>query len=137
MYHVTRLREEDASTVWTHYEFNQFISEDTMRHDIIQFPSVGIRERGSQQQETLVSWTRTSSNGWIGNTFTLPQHRRQGLAGVATVTLAHQMLQEGLKAYLGIQACNTASVKFHERLGFRRQCDIVLGVLLPADAADL
>ena len=138
MYRVSRLKKEDAPKVWTHWNLNRLVSEDNVRHDIVHFPSSGIRERGWQQdeaQDTLVAWTRTMIFGWIGNTFTMPQHRGRGLASVATVTLALQLLQEGLLAYVAIGDHNTVSIMFHERLGFKRQCAIVTAVLLPAEAA--
>ncbi|KAG0723496.1 Glycine N-acyltransferase-like protein 3 [Chionoecetes opilio] len=123
MYHVTRLRKEDASAVWTNWIFNNFDSVESVRNGIIHFPSVGIRERGpkdgagslqEEAEEILVSWICTNKFGWMGNTFTLPQHRCQGLAGAATISLANQLLQEGLPAFVAIEKNNTASVQLHE-----------------------
>ncbi|KAG0718025.1 Glycine N-acyltransferase-like protein 3 [Chionoecetes opilio] len=145
MYHVTRLGEEDASAVWTNWEFNHFDMVESVRHDIIHFPSAGIRERGpvdgagslqEEAEETLVSWIRTTKIGWIGNTFTVPQHRRQGLASAATMALANQLLQEGLPAFVKIADNNTASVQLHEKLGFERQGGEVVVELLPTEAAN-
>ena len=83
-----------------------------------------------------MSWVRSTKMGYIGTTFTLPQHRRRGLAGMATVALARQLLQEGLLAYVAIENKNIGSIKFHESLGFERQNEI-FGILLePAEAAD-
>lgn len=132
-YHLTRLKGEDASTVWTHWDNNQHVSEDSMRGDIVHFPTVGIRECGSHQ---LVSWTRTNIFGWMGNTFTMPQHRGRGLATVATVALARQLQQEGLLVYVIIVDANTAAKKFHERLGFRWQCAITMEVCMPIEDVD-
>ncbi|KAG0723494.1 Glycine N-acyltransferase-like protein 3 [Chionoecetes opilio] len=134
MYHVTRLRKEDASAVWTNWIFNNFDSVESVRNGIIHLPSVGIRERGpkdgagslqEEAEEILVSWICTNKFGWMGNTFALPQHRRQGLAGATTMALANQLLQEGLPAFVAIEKNNTACVQLHEKLGFERQysCD--------------
>ncbi|KAG0724438.1 Glycine N-acyltransferase-like protein 3 [Chionoecetes opilio] len=145
MYHVTRLRKEDASAVWTNWIFNNFDSVESVRNDIIHFPSVGIRERGpedgagSLQKEAegiLVSWICTNKFGWMGNTFTLPHHRRQGLAGAATISLANQLLQEGLPAFVAIEKNNTASVQLHEKLGFERQMEMNVLELLFTEAAN-
>uniref|UniRef100_A0A0P4WA34 N-acetyltransferase domain-containing protein n=1 Tax=Scylla olivacea TaxID=85551 RepID=A0A0P4WA34_SCYOL len=139
---MSSLNEDEASVIWTNWEFKSLDSEDNIRHDIAHFPSIGIRERsltesaGSLQEaakETLVSWIRTTKNGWMGNTFTLPHHRRRGLASRATLALARQMLQEGFFAYVAIEDINTASVKFHESLGFKRQLAITVVVLVPAE----
>ncbi|XP_063870852.1 uncharacterized protein LOC135106011 isoform X4 [Scylla paramamosain] len=141
-YHISSLNENEASVVWTNWEFNFLDSEDNIRHDIAHFPSSGIRKRsltdsaGSPQEaakETLVSWVRTTKNGWMGNTFTLPRHRRKGLASRATLALAHQMLQEGFFAIVVIEDFNAASAKFHESLGFKRLCAIAMAVLVPAE----
>ncbi|KAG0713686.1 Glycine N-acyltransferase-like protein 3 [Chionoecetes opilio] len=94
---------------------------------------------GSLQQEAeeiLVSWIRTYKFGLMGNTFTLPQHRRQGLAGAATMALANQLLQEGLPAFVFIEDSNTASVQLHEKLGFERQIAVNAVKLLFHEATD-
>ncbi|KAG0728676.1 Glycine N-acyltransferase-like protein 3 [Chionoecetes opilio] len=144
-YQVTRLGEEDASVVWTNWKFKHFNMVESVRHDIIHFPSAGIRERGpvdgagslqEEAEETLVSWILTTNIGWMGNTFTVPQHRRQGLASAATMALANQLLQEGLPAFVNIEDSNTASVQLHERLGFERQSAVVVVELLPTEVAN-
>lgn len=139
VYYVTRLWGKDTSTIWTHWKFKELESEDNVKDDITHFPCVGIRECGSslvEPQETLVSWIRTNKEGSMSSTFTLPQHRRRGLASVATVVLARELLQEGLVAYVAIEDDNIASIKFHEGLGFRRQCASVCAVLLPTGDED-
>ena len=144
MYYMTRLKEEDASKIWTHWDLNHFDSEGRIRQDIIHFPSVGIRERGTtdsaespqETDGTLVSWICTTKYGWMGTTFTLPQHRRRGLACMATVALARQLLQEGLLASVAIENKNIGSIKFHESLGFERQNAISGILLVPEEAAE-
>ncbi|MPC44652.1 hypothetical protein E2C01_038330 [Portunus trituberculatus] len=144
-YQVTSLREEDALQVWTNWEFNDLDSVDNMSNDITRFPSVGIREHNPEDgvsllekktEKTLVSWVHLSKPGWIGNTFTMPQHRRKGLAGVATLTLACKVLQEGLLPFVFIGNHNIASIKFHEALGFKRQCEAYTVKVVPAEATD-
>ncbi|KAG0714688.1 Glycine N-acyltransferase-like protein 3 [Chionoecetes opilio] len=145
MYHMTRLGEEDASAVWKNWEFNNFNTVESVRHDIIHFPSVGIHEHGPEDgvgslqeeaEEILVSWIRTTKIGWMGNTFTVPHHRRQGLAGAATMALANQLLQEGLPAFVNIEESNTASVQLHEKLGLERQGVVVVVQLLPTEVTN-
>ncbi|MPC60315.1 hypothetical protein E2C01_054356 [Portunus trituberculatus] len=144
-YHMSKLKEDEASVVWTNWESNFLSSEDNVRHDIVHFPSIAIRKHsltdstGSPQEaakETLVSWVRTTKNGWMGNTYTLPHYRRRGLASTATLALARQMLQESIFAIVAIENTNTASIKFHEGLGFKRQCAICMVVLVPAATTD-
>lgn len=144
-YYVTSLREEDALMVWTNWEFNDYDSPDNMSNDITRFPSVGIREHNSEDDvnlleknegKTLVSWVHLAKTGWMGNTFTMPQHRRRGLAGVATLALVHKLLQEGLLPFVFIGNHNTASIKFHEALGFKLQCEAYTVKVVPAEATD-
>ncbi|KAK8380070.1 hypothetical protein O3P69_016605 [Scylla paramamosain] len=141
-YYMSSLKEEDALMVWTHWKANYFDKEDGIRHDIAHLPSVSIRKRSptdsveslqKEAGENLVSWIRTTKNGWMGNTFTQLQHRRKGLASKATLALAHQLLQKGLLAYVVIENNNTASMKFHDALGFKWQCDFCTLELLPVD----
>ncbi|XP_063882300.1 uncharacterized protein LOC135112156 [Scylla paramamosain] len=142
-YHVTSLREEDALLIWTNWEFNDLDSADNMSNDITRFPSVGILEHNpkdsvnfSEKADTLVSWVHLRKPGWMGNTFTMPQHRRRGLAGVATLALARKLLQEGLLPFVFIGNHNTPSIKFHEALGFKQQCEAHTVKVVPTEATD-
>ena len=135
-YHIANLKEENASVVWTHWEANYFDSVDGVKHDIAHFPSVSIHKSATDSVKSrgkLVSWIRLTKYGWIGNIFTEPQHRRQGLASKATLVLAHQLMQKSILAFDVIEKNNTASMKFHEALGFKRQCDFYTLELLPVD----
>ncbi|KAK8371729.1 hypothetical protein O3P69_018979 [Scylla paramamosain] len=141
-YYMSSLKEEDASVVWTHWKAIYFDTEDGIRHDIAHLPSVSIRKHSptdsveslqKEAGENLVSWIRTTKNGWMGNTFTQLQHRRKGLASKATLALARQLLQKGLLAYVIIENNNTASMKFHNALGFKWQCAFCTLELLPVD----
>lgn len=137
---MASLRESDAATVWTHWEMNAFDSLASTKHIIASFPSVGIYKRGPSESHqtkqctnnpgsleegaegTLVSWTLLFKLGWIGNTFTQPQHRRRGLARAATQALARQVQFKGLLPYVLLDDTNDQSIKLHKDLGFRRQC---------------
>ncbi|MPC24258.1 hypothetical protein E2C01_017337 [Portunus trituberculatus] len=140
-YQVSNLKEEDVSVIWKNWQFSSLSSENSLRDDIINFPSVGIRKRNlidssteelqEEAQETLVSWIRTSKYGFMGSTFTLPQYRRRGLAGTATLILTRQLMQEGLLPAVMIEKNNTASISFHGDLGFVRQCALSMVALLP------
>ncbi|XP_045127558.1 uncharacterized protein LOC123514041 [Portunus trituberculatus] len=140
-YQVSNLKEEDVSVIWKNWQFSSLSSENSLRDDIINFPSVGIRKRNlidssteelqEETQETLVSWIRTSKYGFMGSTFTLPQYRRRGLAGTATLILTRQLMQEGLLPAVMIEKNNTASISFHGDLGFVRQCALSMVALLP------
>lgn len=135
------MREEDALWVWTNWEFKDFDSVDNMSNDITRFPSVGIYKQNhvdgvdlleKKAEKTLVSWVHLSKSGWMGNTFTMPQHRRRGLASVATLALACKLMQEGLLPYVYIGTHNTPSTNFHKALGFKQQCEAYTVKVMPA-----
>ncbi|XP_050715160.1 glycine N-acyltransferase-like protein 3 [Eriocheir sinensis] len=141
-YVMASLKGSDATTVWTRWSLNAFDSLASTKHIITSFPSVGVYKRepsephqtkqstnnpGSLEEgaeRTLVSWTLLFKLGWIGHTFTLPQHRRRGLARAATQALARQLQFEGLLPYVLLWVGNDKSIKLHEGLGFRRQCEV-------------
>lgn len=140
-YQITHLKEEDVPVIWKNWEFNSLSSENSLRDDIINFPSVGIRKRnpidstGQEQketEETLVSWVRMSKYGYMSSIFTLPQYRHRGLAGTATMILTRQLLQEGLLPGVIIENSNNLSKSFHVGLGFVQQCALTMVELLPA-----
>lgn len=146
-YHVISLREEDAMVVWKNWYAKSFDSADSLSCNIAHFPSCGVRhccptDGGTSLQEaalgTLVSWVLITKIGSMGNTFTMPQHRRKGLASKANLALTRKMLQEGLLPYVYIESHNTASISFHESLGFQQQCEVhtvhlVLGAVTDQD----
>ncbi|KAK3893656.1 hypothetical protein Pcinc_002569 [Petrolisthes cinctipes] len=78
-----------------------------------------IPEEERNGEETLVSWIHSYKNGLIGNTFTVKEQRRRGLAKVATQTLAHHFLQKGHIPVVAIDSSNTTSIAFHKSMGFK------------------
>lgn len=146
---MTSLRRQDAATVWTQWGMNIFESLASIPHLITAFPSIAIHTQdplepqpaisytgdpGSERvgtEDTIASWVHLFRLGWIGNTFTLPQHRRRGLARAATLALARRLLSEGLLPFVLLNDSNSQSIKLHEDLGFRRQCPIHMVQVVP------
>lgn len=151
-YFMTTLKEQEANNVWAHWNMNTLDSLASIRHFITAFPSAAIHthsplkhqqaQEGMQctntphslwegAEKTLVSWVHLFRLGWMGNTFTLPQHRRRGLARATTLALAQKLLSEALLPYVLIDETNHGSIKLHEDLGFCKQCPIHLVLVMP------
>lgn len=128
---------------------NAFDSLASTEHIIASFPSVGVYKRGPSEprqakkctnnfgsleegeEGTLVSWTLLFKLGWIGNTFTQPQHRRLGLARAATQALARQVQSERLVPYMFVMVRNNKSIQLYEGHGFHRQCEVQVSLVEP------
>lgn len=144
---MASLRESDAAMVCSHWDMQRLESLASIRNIITTFPSIGVYKRGPSEaeqctknlsvsleegkEETLVSWTLLFRLGWIGSTYTLPQHRRRGLACAATQALALRLQFEGLMPYVLIGDDNEQSIELHEGLGFRKQCAINMVMVEP------
>ncbi|KAK4313347.1 hypothetical protein Pmani_015301 [Petrolisthes manimaculis] len=88
-------------------------------------------EEETNDEETLVSWIHSYKNGLIGNTFTVKEQRRRGLAKVATLTLAHHFLQKGHIPVVAIDSANTSSIAFHKSLGFKQSSTVEYVIRFP------
>ncbi|XP_076069817.1 uncharacterized protein LOC143041693 isoform X3 [Oratosquilla oratoria] len=78
-----------------------------------------------------VSWIQSYKLGSIGNTFTLPEYRRKGLASAVTLTLAKKVAAIGRPVYLMIEDYNEDSKRMHEKMGFRKACLMKWHFFLP------
>lgn len=83
-----------------------------------------LKRRKAHPNGTPVSWVQLGRSNSMGNTFTIPEYRRRGLAQVVTLALANHVIRLGSKASVYICDENKASILFHERLGFGRKCAI-------------
>ncbi|KAG0712860.1 hypothetical protein GWK47_017472 [Chionoecetes opilio] len=145
MYHMTRLGRKTHrrsgrignSTILIRWKVSGTISF-TFRPSVsmsMALRTVSGRCRRRQRRYWCHGFAQPKSGGWE-NTFTVPHHRRQGLAGAATMALANQLLQEGLPAFVNIEESNTASVQLHEKLGLERQGVVVVVQLLPTEVTN-
>lgn len=134
------LRPEDTLTVRSWWKYNWSESYAALSAFINHLPSVGVftedEEGGaSEGDRKLVSWIHQYKNGNMGNTFTLPEYRRLGLARCATLALARKIIESGLPANLVIDETNIDSILFHEKIGFKKQCGVGWNASLPLGVA--
>lgn len=132
------LRPEDTPTVRSWWKYNWSETYAALSSLLGCLASVGVFEEaaeGGEGDRKLVSWIHQYKNGYMGNTFTLPEYRRLGLARGATLALAREAIESGRPPYLVIDETNTDSILFHEKIGFKKQCGVGWNVSLPPGVA--
>lgn len=68
--------------------------------------------------------------GAIGNVYTRQDRRGRGLAGCATSAVVIELLRLGVTVVaLNVYQSNAAGIQVYERLGFRRHCEFVEGII--------
>ena len=68
--------------------------------------------------------------GAIGNVYTRQNRRGRGLAGQATSAVVTELLRLGVTVIaLNVYQSNEAAIQVYERLGFRRHCEFVEGII--------
>ena len=68
--------------------------------------------------------------GAIGNIYTRQDRRGRGLAGCATSAVVTELLRLGVTVIaLNVYQSNAAAIQVYERLGFRRHCEFVEGIV--------
>ena len=68
--------------------------------------------------------------GAIGNVYTRQNRRGRGLAGQATSAVVTELLRLGVTVIaLNVYQSNAAAIQVYERLGFRRHCEFVEGII--------
>ncbi|XP_042879495.1 uncharacterized protein LOC122257950 [Penaeus japonicus] len=137
---VGSLRAEDIDTLQSWWKYNWSESALALASLLSHLPSIAVfKEAGEGDagggDRRLVSWIHHYKNGSMGNTFTLPEYRRLGLARCATLALAYKNIESGRRAYVFIDEVNTDSILFHEKTGFKKQCGIGWNVSLPRGVA--
>ncbi|XP_071542101.1 uncharacterized protein [Panulirus ornatus] len=71
-----------------------------------------------------VAWTSFSYRNCINHTYTLKEYRRRGLGRAVTVALATRVLHDDDRVSALVICDNDTAIKFHEQLGFTRECDL-------------
>lgn len=70
--------------------------------------------------DELVAMALSSATGYLNQVYTLPAHRRRGLAGAAVTRVLVALREQGLdRCFLMVFAENTSARRCYELLGFR------------------
>jgi len=103
-----------------------YLAEPDFNTDVYQFASG--RYVGIFDGRELVAAAGThflcekQSFAMIGNVFTHPAHRRNGLARLAAAALLRQLFDKVDTVCLNVRTSNQAAVKLYESLGFTTHC---------------
>lgn len=88
----------------------------------------------SSQDEALlaVAGTHLIAPNWgvaaVGNVFTHPAWRGQGLARLVTSAVTEELLSRGMLVVLNVDQGNAAAIHIYESLGYRTHCPYVEGI---------
>ena len=112
-YIIKPLSPSAARTMLSYWAYSFTETEEGLEERLSKYPAYGAFFKGE-----LVAWTHQYACGMIGMTFTRPDHRRKGLAGVVTLTLAQRIFSEGRIPVILTEHDNAQSISFHKKLGF-------------------
>jgi GNAT superfamily N-acetyltransferase len=88
----------------------------------------GIRRQG---QLVAIAGTHivapSSGIAAIGNVFTHPAYRNQGLASVCTSRVTEELLQRRLTVVLNVEESNAPAIAVYRRLGYEEHCKFIEG----------
>ncbi|XP_076066837.1 uncharacterized protein LOC143040061 isoform X2 [Oratosquilla oratoria] len=127
-----------ADWVYDHWFYNFTETRPAMSSYVSNFPTMAafvtkpeeVRDLPEESSQP-VSWILTYKTGSLGNTFTLVDHRRKGLAKEVTLALAKKVDALGSPVFVNVAEGNTASRDFHVNLGFKKSIPIMWEIFLP------
>ena len=120
-YYLKKLDDERIAEVLKQWVASDGEDPETFVRTINKLPSVGIFRKepnSDQSKEEMVCHSMLKLSSDIGITFTKEQYRRQGLAKIATLHLAHELMHEDCGIHVSITPNSYSSIKMHENLGF-------------------
>ncbi|KAL7646413.1 UNVERIFIED_CONTAM: hypothetical protein RMT77_003326 [Armadillidium vulgare] len=71
-----------------------------------------------------IAWVLTRPQGEMGFAFTVPEHRNKGLFTAVMKELIKKLLDIGITPLVNIDGWNLISARAHEKLGFKRYCQL-------------
>ena len=75
---------------------------------------------GEANLKNPVSWVLQYPSGNIGMTYTVPAFRRKGFSKASNIAIMQALKKENRNSYIAILHGNDDSVKFHEKIGYRK-----------------
>ncbi|XP_069983880.1 uncharacterized protein [Penaeus vannamei] len=136
---IDSLRPEDLPTVVSEWKYKWTETQAGLESLVAKLPSVAIRRNqangkkdSASQDSPPVSWSFLYHIGFLGNTFTVPEHRRRGLGTAVTLAMAESLRQKKLPVRSIVDSSNGASITYHRKLGFEKLCDVKIIVTLPS-----
>ncbi|XP_076069326.1 glycine N-acyltransferase-like protein 1 [Oratosquilla oratoria] len=124
------LDKSHADLVQGNWRYGYSETRESILYLLEKLPSAAVYV-GDGDSARPVSWIQSYRYGSLGNTFTLPEYRRKGLASAVTLTLAKKVAACGRPVYLMIEDYNEDSKRMHEKMGFRKACLMTWHFFLP------
>jgi 8-oxo-dGTP diphosphatase len=105
----------DATVVYEHSDYAEFISLDYARSRILAGPALGVREDG-----VLAAWGMTQDDGALGFLHVIDAHRKKGYGRRITIALAAELRRRHRPPFAYISAANHGAISLVTGLGFER-----------------
>nr|XP_027222033.1 uncharacterized protein LOC113814198 isoform X6 [Penaeus vannamei] len=138
---IDSLQPEDIPTIVSQWNSRRLETQAGLESLVAKLPSVAIRSRQADGNEdptrqdatgsSLVAWSFLYHVGILANIFTMPEHRRRGLGRAVALTMVEKLRQKKLPVRSVVDGSNGVSIRYHEKLGFRKQCDVKVFLMLP------
>jgi len=80
---------------------------------------------GAFDQDKIVGFAGIHDEGSIGFVEVIAKYRRKGIARMLETYMINEALKKNELIYLQVELENTVSMRFHEKLGFKRADDII------------
>jgi ribosomal protein S18 acetylase RimI-like enzyme len=109
------LSPDDASNVYEHSNYAEFISPEYARSRILAGPAVGVRENG-----VLVAWGMTQDDGAMGFLHVIDKYRNRGYGRRITIALAAELRRRNRRPFAYISETNSSAISLVTALGFER-----------------
>ena len=135
-YYLKKLDDEHIVEALKQWVASYGEDRETFVRTIKKLPSVGIFRKelnSDQSKEEMMCHSILKLSSDIGLTFTKEQYRRQGLAKIATLHLAHELMHEDCSIHVSIRPTSYSSIKMHENLGFNYYTSNSMMICFPKD----
>ncbi|XP_063612939.1 uncharacterized protein LOC134786321 [Penaeus indicus] len=138
---INSLQPEDIPIVISQWESKWYETQAGLESLLTKLPSVAIRSHqtnGSDEsasehstERSLVAFSYLYHIGLLANIFTMPEHRRRGLGRAVALTMVEKLRQKKLPVRSVVDGSNGVSISYHQKLGFKKQCNMKIFLMLP------
>ncbi|XP_063589752.1 uncharacterized protein LOC134766752 [Penaeus indicus] len=138
---IDSLQPEDIPTIVSQWESRRLETQRGLESLVAKLPSVAIRSHQADGNDdhapkdttgsSLVAWSFLYHIGILANIFTMPEHRRHGLGRAVALTMVEKLHQKKLPVRSVVDGSNGVSISYHQKLGFKKQCDVKIFLMLP------
>ncbi|XP_037781641.1 uncharacterized protein LOC119578004 isoform X3 [Penaeus monodon] len=138
---IDSLQPEDIPTIVSQWKSKWHETQAGLESLLTKLPSVAIcshqtngNDDSASEHSTkriLVAYSYLYHIGMLANIFTMPEHRRSGLGRAVALTMVEKLRQKNLPVRSVVDGSNGVSISYHQKLGFKKQCDVKIFLMLP------